>query len=209
MGCHPKMVTPGAGPPFAPLLATPLLLGFLCFFTFLLAFLGFTAFSLSFSINSSKNAESCRTLLCHANLFRIEWNHYESVQNLTENIYIYDVIVVGSVYLLSFEVDSYYIRSEFVLHSKSPRRMSPNQAELAFRPNRSDSCSFGLSVTGVLARLKSNRPKISNCITICNRCKNSYRVINVDLRFSKSFVLLLNIIYIVTNCNLKYVWVSS
>ena len=54
------------GPPPQPLLATPLLLGFLCFFTFLLAFLGFTAFSLSFSINSSKSAESGRAiaLLC-------------------------------------------------------------------------------------------------------------------------------------------------
>ena len=62
MWCHPKMVTPGTGRLLRPLLATPLLLGFFCFFTFLLAFLGFTAFSLSFSINSSKSAESCRTI---------------------------------------------------------------------------------------------------------------------------------------------------
>ena len=72
------------------------------------------------------------------------------MQHLTENIYIYDVIVAGSVYSLSFEVNSYYIRSEFVLHSKSPPRISPNQPKFAFRPIRSDSCSFGLRVTGVL-----------------------------------------------------------
>ena len=46
----------------------------------------------------------------------------------------YDVIVVGSVYSLSFEVNSYYIRSEFVLHSKLPPQMSPNQPEFTFRP---------------------------------------------------------------------------
>ena len=108
--------TRGGPPPPPPLLATPLLLGFLCFFTFLLAFLGFTAFSLSFSINSSKNAESCRTiaLSCKSISHRMK-----PVLHLTENIYIYDVNVAGSVYSLSFEVNSYYIGSEFVLHSKS------------------------------------------------------------------------------------------
>ena len=108
-------------------------LGFLCFFTFLLAFLGFTAFSRSFSINSSKRQKAAELLLCHANPFRIEWNHNKPVQHLTENIYIYNVIVAGSVYSLPFEVNSYYNRSGFVLHSKWIRTAfkiaTPNEPE--------------------------------------------------------------------------------
>ena len=159
------------GPPPPPLLATPLLLGFLCFFTFLLAFLGFTAFSLSFLINSSKNAESCRTiaLSCKSISHRMK-----PVQHLTENIYIYDVIV-AEVYIrchskwfrITLEVNSYYIGSEFVLHSKSPPRMSSKQAEFAFRPIRSDSGSVWLGYKAHFQCKKNNHCFGSSWTHIC------------------------------------------